>query len=116
MEAYNKKIRGMILDLDSKQHYDEPRMMFHESVHTPRKHILAGGNDFVGAGNILPGQNDMKADVVGPTPKKSSKRKTAPKTASKPVSKRGLLIRKIMQDQGMTLPQASSFIKQNQVK
>ena len=102
MEAYNKKIRGMILDLDSKQHYDEPRMMFHESVHTPRKHILAGGNDFVGAGNILPGQNDMKADVVGPVPKKTSKR--------------GELIRKIMKEKGMTLPQASSFIKQNQVK
>ena len=102
MEAYNKKIRGMILDLDSKQHYDEPRMMFHESVHTPRKHILAGGNDFVGAGNILPGQNDLKADVVGPVPKKTSKR--------------GELIRKIMREQGMTLPQASSFIKQNQVK
>ncbi len=102
MEAYNKKIRGMILDLDSKQHYDEPRMMFHESVHTPRKHILAGGNDFVGAGNILPGQNDLKGDVVGPVPKKTSKR--------------GELIRKIMREQGMTLPQASSFIKQNQVK
>ncbi len=116
MEAYNKKIRGMILDLDSKQHYDEPRMMFHESVHTPRTQILAGGNDMSGGGFILPGQNDLKADIVGPTPKKSSKRKTAPKTASKPVSKRGLLIRKIMQDQGMTLPQASSFIKQNQVK
>ena len=55
----------------------------------------------------------MKADIVGPTPKKSSKRKTAPKPAPKPVSKRGLLIRKIMQDQGMTLPQASSFIKNN---
>ena len=113
MEAYNKKIRGMILDLDSKQHYDEPRMMFHESVHTPRKHILAGGNDFVGAGNILPGQNDLKADIVGPTPKKSSKRKTAPKTASKPVSKRTELIRRVMREQGMTLPQASSFIKNN---
>ena len=102
MEAYNKKIRGMILDLDSKQHYDEPRMMFHESVHTPRKHILAGGNDFVGAGNILPGQNDMKGDVTGPVPKKTSKR--------------GELIRRVMREQGMTLPQASSFIKQNQVK
>ena len=99
MEAYNTKIRGMILDLDSKQHYDEPRMMFHESVHTPRTHILAGGNDFVGAGNILPGQNDMKADVVGPVPKKTSKR--------------GELIRKIMKEKGMTLPQASSFIKNN---
>ena len=102
MEAYNKKIRGMILDLDSKQHYDEPRMMFHESVHTPRKHILAGGNDFVGAGNILPGQNDLKGDVVGPVPKKTSKRAE--------------LIRQIMKEKGMTLPQASSFIKQNQVK
>ena len=102
MEVYNKKIRGMILDLDSKQHYDEPRMMFHESVHTPRTQILAGGNDFVGAGNILPGQNDMKADVVGPVPKKTSKRTE--------------LIRKVMREQGMTLPQASSFIKQNQVK
>ena len=97
MEAYNKKIRGMILDLDSKQHYDEPRMMFHESVHTPRKHILAGGND--GGGHILPGQNDLKGDVVGPVPKKTSKR--------------GELIRKIMREQGMTLPQASSFIKNN---
>ena len=99
MEAYNKKIRGMILDLDSKQHYDEPMMMFHESVHTPRKHILAGGND--GGGHILPGQNDLKADIVGPVPK------------TKRTSKRGLLIRKIMQEQGMTLPQASSFIKNN---
>ena len=102
MEAYNKKIRVMVAELDSKKHYDEPRMMFHESVHTPRKHILAGGNDFVGAGNILPGQNDLKGDVVGPVPKKTSKR--------------GELIRKIMREQGMTLPQASSFIKQNQVK
>ena len=99
MEAYNTKIRGMILDLDSKQHYDEPRMMFHESVHTPRKHILAGGNDFVGAGRVLYGVNDMKADVVGPVPKKTSKR--------------GELIRKIMREQVMTLPQASSFIKNN---
>ena len=102
MEAYNKKISGMILDLDSKQHYDEPRMMFHESVHTPRTQILAGGNDMSGGGFILPGQNDMKADVVGPVPKKTSKRTE--------------LIRKIMREQGMTLPQASSFIKQNQVK
>ena len=102
MDAYNKKIRDMIENLDSKKHYDEPRMMFHESVHTPRKHILAGGNDFVGAGNILPGQNDLKGDVVGPVPKKTSKR--------------GELIRKIMKEKGMTLPQASSFIKQNQVK
>ena len=102
MDAYNKKIRDMIQNLDSKQHYDEPRMMFHESVHTPRTHILAGGNDFVGAGNILPGQNDLKGDVVGPVTKKTSKR--------------GELIRKIMREQGMTLPQASSFIKTNQVK
>jgi hypothetical protein len=64
-------------------------------------------------GNILYGVNDMKADIVGPVAKKSSKRKTAPKTASKPVSKRCLLIRKIMQDQGLTLPEASSFIKNN---
>jgi hypothetical protein len=102
MEAYNKKIRVMVAELDSKKHYDEPRMMFHESVHTPRKHILAGGNDFVGAGNILPGVNDMKGDVTGPVPKKTSKRTE--------------LIRKIMKEQGMTLPQASSFIKKNQVK
>ena len=99
MEAYNKKIRGMVAELDSRQHYDEPRMMFHESVHTPRTQILAGGNDMSGGGFILPGQNDLKADVVGPVPKKTSKR--------------GLLIRKIMQEQGMTLPQASSFIKKN---
>ncbi len=99
MDSYNKKIRDMIENLDSKKHYDEPRMMFHESVHTPRKHILAGGNDFVGAGNILPGQNDLKADIVGPVPKKTSKR--------------GELIRKVMREQGMTLPQASSFIKNN---
>ena len=102
MDAYNKKIRVMIAELDSKKHYDEPRMMFHESVHTPRTHILAGGNDFVGAGNILPGQNDMKADVVGPVPKKTSKRTE--------------LIRRVMREKGLTLPQASSFIKQNQVK
>ena len=102
MEAYNKKIRVMVAELDSKKHYDEPRMMFHESVHTPRKHILAGGNDFVGAGNILPGQNDLKGDIIGPVPKKTSKR--------------GELIRQIMKEKGMTLPQASSFIKQNQVK
>ena len=113
MEAYNKKIRDMIENLDSKKHYDEPRMIFHESVHTPRTQILAGGNDMTGGGFILPGVNDMKADIIGPTPKKSSKRKTAPKTASKPISERGLLIRKIMQEQGMTLPQASSFIKNN---
>ncbi len=102
MDAYNKKIRGMVAELDSRQHYDEPRMMFHESVHTPRTHILAGGNDFVGAGRVLYGVNDLKADVVGPVPKKTSKRTE--------------LIRKIMREQGMTLPQASSFIKQNQVK
>ena len=102
MEAYNKKIRVMVAELDSKKHYDEPRMIFHESVHTPRKHILAGGNDFVGAGNILPGQNDLKGDIIGPVPKKTSKRTE--------------LIRKVMREQGMTLPQASSFIKQNQVK
>ena len=104
MEAYNRKIRVMVAELDSKKHYDEPRMMFHESVHTPRKHILAGGNDFVGAGNILPGQNDLKGDVTGPISK------------TKRTSKRGELIRKIMREQGMTLPQASSFIKNNQVK
>ena len=104
MDAYNKKIRDMIENLDSKKHYDEPRMMFHESVHTPRKHILAGGNDMSGGGFILPGQNDMKGDVTGPISK------------TKRTSKRGELIRKIMREQGMTLPQASSFIKQNQVK
>ena len=102
MDAYNKKIRDMVAELDSKKHYDEPRMMFHESVHTPRRYVVAGGNDFVGAGNILPGQNDLKADIIGPVPKKTSKRTE--------------LIRKIMREQGMTLPQASSFIKQNQVK
>ena len=109
--AYERKIRGMISELDSRKHYDEPRHIYHESVHTPRPHILAGGNDMTG--NILFGVNDMKADIVGPTPKKSSKRKTAPKTAPKPVSKRGLLIRKIMQDQGLTLPEASKYIKNN---
>jgi hypothetical protein len=101
MEVYNKKIRDMIENLDSKKHYDEPRMMFHESVHTPRKHILAGGNDFVGAGNILPGQNDLKGDVVGPVPK------------TKRTSKRGELVRTIMKEKGMTLPEASKFIKNN---
>jgi phosphoribosylanthranilate isomerase len=64
-------------------------------------------------GNILYGVNDMKADIVGPVAKKSSKRKTAPKTAPKPVSKRTELIRTVMREQGMTLPQASSFIKNN---
>ena len=106
MEAYNKKIRGMIAELDSKKVYDEPRHIYHASVHTPRPHILSGGNDMTG--NILYGINDMKADIVGPVPK-SSKRKTAPK----PVSKRGLLIRKIMQDQGLTLPEASKYLKNN---
>ena len=102
MEAYNKKIRDMIENLDSKKHYDEPRMMFHESVHTPRRYVVAGGNDMSGGGFILPGQNDMKADVVGPVPKKTSKRME--------------LIRRVMREQGMTLPKASSFIKKNQVK
>ena len=110
MEAYSKKIRGMIAELDSKKVYDEPRHIYHASVHTPRPHILSGGNDMTG--NILYGVNDMKADIVGPTPKKSSKRKTA-STSSKPVSKRAELIRKVMREQGMTLPQASSFIKNN---
>ena len=101
MEAYNKKIRGMIVELDSRNHYDESRHIYHASVHTPRPHILSGGND-------------MKADIVGPVvAKKSSKRKTAPKSAPKPVSKRAELIRKVMREQGMTLPQASSFIKNN---
>ena len=108
MEAYNKKIRGMIVELDSRNHYDEPRHIYHASVHTPRPHILSGGNDMTG--NILYGINDMKADIVGPVvAKKSSKRKTA----SKPVSKRAELIRKVMREQGLTLPQASSFIKNN---
>ena len=111
MEAYNKKIRGMIVELDSRNHYDEPRHIYHESVHTPRNHILSGGNDMTG--NILYGVNDLKADIVGPVAKKSSKRKTAPKTAPKPVSKRAELIRTVMREQGMTLPQASSFIKNN---
>ena len=112
MEAYNKKIRGMIAELDSRNHYDEPRHIYHQSVHTPRPHILAGGNDMSGGGIIVFGQNDMKADIVGPTPKRktASKRKLA---ASKPVSKRAELIRKVMREQGMTLPQASSFIKNN---
>ena len=108
MEAYNKKIRGMIVELDSRNHYDEPRHIYHASVHTPRPHILSGGNDMTG--NILYGVNDLKADIVGPV---SSKRKTAPKTAPKPVSKRTELIRTVMREQGMTLPQASSFIKNN---
>lgn len=107
MDAYNKKIRGMIAELDSKNHYDEPRHIYHQSVHTQRPHILSGGNDMTG--NILFGVNDMKADVVGPTPKKSSKRKTAPKS----VSKRGELIRKVMKEQGLSLPEASKYIKNN---
>ena len=108
--AYERKIRAMISELDSKKVYDEPRHIYHESVHTPRPHILAGGNDMTGF--ILPGVNDMKGDIVGPTPKRktASKRKLA---ASKPVSKRGELIRRVMREQGMTLPQASSFIKNN---
>ena len=110
MEAYNKKIRGMIVELDSRNHYDEPRHIYHASVHTPRPHILSGGNDMTG--NILYGVNDLKGDIVGPVAKKSSKRKTASKS-SKPVSKRAELIRKVMREQGMTLPQASSFIKNN---
>ena len=101
MEAYERKIRGMIAELDSKNHYDEPRHIYPESVHTQRPHILSGGNDITAA-RILYGVNDMKADVVGPVPKKTSKRTE--------------LIRKVMREQGMTLPQASSFIKQNQVK
>ena len=109
--AYERKIRAMISELDSKKVYDEPRHIYHQSVHTPRPHILAGGNDMTGY--ILPGVNDMKADIVGPVvAKKSSKRKTASKS-SKPVSKRAELIRKVMREQGMTLPQASSFIKNN---
>ena len=91
----------MVAELDSKKHYDEPRMMFHESVHTPRTHILAGGNDMSGGGFILPGQNDLKADVVGPVPK------------TKRISKRGELVRTIMEEKGMTLPEASKFIKNN---
>jgi hypothetical protein len=70
MEAYNKKIKAMIQELDSRKHYDEPKMMFHDNVHSPRKHILAGGND--GSSYILPGQNDLKADIVGGK-RKSSK-------------------------------------------
>ena len=109
--AYERKIRAMISELDSKKVYDEPRHIYHASVHTPRPHILSGGNDMTG--NILYGINDMKADIVGPVvAKKSSKRKTASKS-SKPVSKRGLLIRKIMQDQGLTLPEASKYLKNN---
>ena len=109
--AYERKIRAMISELDSRQHYDEPRHIYHASVHTPRPHILSGGNDMTG--NILYGINDMKADIVGPVvAKKSSKRKTASKSP-KPVSKRAELIRRVMREQGMTLPQASSFIKNN---
>ena len=106
--AYERKIRAMISELDSRQHYDEPRHIYHASVHTPRPHILSGGNDMTG--NILYGINDMKADIVGPVVAKKSKRKLA---ASKPVSKRAELIRKVMREQGLTLPQASSFIKNN---
>ena len=100
--AYDRKIKAMISELDSKKVYDEPRHIYHESVHTPRRHVVAGGNDMSGAGFLLPGVNDMKADVVGPVPKKTSKR--------------GELIRRVMREQGMTLPQASKFIKTNQVK
>ena len=31
----------LIYELDSKEHY-EPRMMFHESVHTKHKYVLHG--------------------------------------------------------------------------
>ena len=86
MEAYSKKIRGMIAELDSKKVYDEPRHIYHASVHTPRPHILAGGNDMTG--NILYGINDLKADIVGPVVPKKSKRKSASKSAPKSVSKR----------------------------
>ncbi len=109
--AYERKIRGMIDELDSRNHYDEPRHIYHESVHTPRPHILAGGNDMTG--NILYGVNDMKADIVGPVVPKKSKRKSASKSAPKSVSKRGELIRSVMREKGLTLPQASSFIKNN---
>jgi hypothetical protein len=58
----------MMKELDSKQHYDEPQMMFHESVHSPRHYIQSGNNDMMyGSGSFginqkyaLPGQNDMK--------------------------------------------------------
>ena len=60
----------MIAELDSKKVYDEPRHIYHESVHSPRKYILSGGND---GSYISPGQNDLKADIILGAKRKSSK-------------------------------------------
>ena len=99
MTPYEQHLRTMIKELDSKKHYDEPHMIYHDNVHTQSRYAVAGGNDMIGSGsfgkNGLP-ENDLKSDVIG-----------------KMKSKRGELVRKIMRDKKMTLPQASSYIKNN---
>ena len=74
--AYNRHILKMIKALDDKQHYDEPQQIYHTPVHSQRPYVVPGGNDMMyGGGSFgkkyaIPGVNDMKADIVGPVPKK----------------------------------------------
>ena len=91
MTPYEQHLRTMIKELDSKKHYDEPHMIYHDNVHTQSRYAVAGGNDM---GSFKNGAQNLKLEIGMK-------------------SKRGELVGKIMRDKKMTLPQASSYIKNN---
>jgi hypothetical protein len=116
---YRTKLMKMIHELDSKQHY-EPRMMHHESVHSKHPYILAGQNDMKalqhagrmsgsgrtgsggrmsGAGRVMSGAGRVMSGGKSRT--------------GHVMSARGQLVKKVMKEHGLSLGQASKYIKEN---
>lgn len=131
---YRTKLLKMIHELDSKQQY-EPRMMHHESVHSKHKYILSGQNDMkalqhaddskvrmCGAGRVGSGDRMSGAGRVGSGGRMSGGRVSsgagrvpsgAGRVPSGAGSMRGQLVKKVMKERGLSLGQASKYIKEN---
>lgn len=59
-------------------------------------------------GEVLDAVKDVSGEIIGKGMKKKRKRVVSDK-----MRKRGMLIKKLMKEKGLTLPQASKYIKQN---
>ena len=118
---YRTKLLKMIHELDSKDHY-EPRMMQHESVHSKHKYILAGQNDM----KALQHADNSRVSVsmagrksgcksgggrVGSGGRMSGAGRVMSGAGVK--SMRGQLVKKVMKEHGLSLGQASKYIKEN---
>ena len=130
---YRTKLLKMIHELDSKDHY-EPRMMQHESVHSKHKYILAGQNDMKalqhadnsrvsvsmagrksgcksGGGRVGSGGHMSGGGRVGSGGRMSGAGRVMSGAGVK--SMRGQLVKKVMKEHGLSLGQASKYIKEN---